>query len=92
MTVFVKPGRKQESLAWDGKALIVGVKAPPVEGAANKRLVEVLAKWLRLGKSQVQLTKGHTSRHKTLEIEVDAGEFEAAVNALPRPPEQQQLL
>jgi len=79
-------------LGWDGHQLVVGVQAPPVEGAANIRLVEVMANWLGLGKSQIVVVKGWTSRHKTLAIEVDSDVFLAAVNALPRVPRQDTLL
>lgn len=89
---FVKPGRQRESLGWDGVQLIAVVQAPPVEGAANERLVVVLADWLGLGKSQISVVKGWTSRYKTLEIGVDAATFEDAVSVLPRVPRQDKLL
>jgi uncharacterized protein (TIGR00251 family) len=88
---LVKPGRKRESLGWDGERLVVVVQAPPVEGAANERLVVVLADWLGLGKSQVAVVKGWTSHHKTLEIGVAGAAFALAVELLPRVPRQDQL-
>ena len=87
----VKPGHKRESLGWDGVQLIAVVQAPPVEGAANERLVVVLASWLGLSKSQVRVVKGWTSRYKTLEIEVDAAIFQAAIDILPCLPRQDTL-
>jgi len=89
--VLVKPGRRRESLGWDGEQLIAAVQAPPVEGAANVRLVEILASWLGLGRSQVAVVKGWTSRHKTLEMGVEPGAFRVAVEGLPRVPRQDQL-
>ena len=89
---FVKPGRKRESLGWDGVQLIAVIQAPPVEGAANERLVLVLADWLGIGKSHVAVVKGWTSRYKTLDIMVDEGAFQEAVNVLPRLPRQDKLL
>jgi len=90
--VLVKPGRKKESLGWDGHQLIAGVQAPPVEGAANVRVVEVVASWLGLGKSQATVAKGWTLRHKTLTIEIDPAKFQTAVGALPQVPRQDTLL
>lgn len=89
---FVKPGRKRESLGWDGRQLVADVQAPPVEGAANERLVMMLANWLKLGKRRVEVVKGWTSRNKTLEIEIDPDVFGAAVSALPQVPRQDELL
>ena len=88
---LVKPGRKRESLGWDGEKLVVVVQAPPVEGAANERLTQVLADWLGLAKSRVAVVKGWTSRHKTLEIRVETAVFQVAVDLLPRVPRQDQL-
>lgn len=89
---FVKPGRQRESLGWDGVQLVAVVQAPPVEGAANERLILVLAGWLGVGKSQIAVVKGWTSRYKTLEVGVDQVEFDEAVSVLPRVPRQDKLL
>lgn len=89
---FVKPARKRESLGWDGVQLVAVVQAPPVEGAANERLVLVLADWLGLSKGQVAVVKGWTSRYKTLEIGIDQVDFDGAVSVLPRVPRQDKLL
>ena len=89
--VLVKPGRKRESLGWDGVQLIAAVLAPPVEGAANERLVMVLADWLGLSKSRVAVVKGWTSHHKTLEVGIAPAVFQKAVDLLPRVPRQDQL-
>ncbi len=88
---LVKPGRKRESLGWDGERLIVVVQAPPVEGAANERLVEMLADWLGLSKSRVAVVKGWTSPHKTLEIGAQEMVVRRAAELLPRLPRQEQL-
>ena len=54
-----------------GGALTVQVKAPPVEGAANAALVEVVAKWLGVPRRAVSVARGHTGRDKLLEVAVD---------------------
>jgi uncharacterized protein (TIGR00251 family) len=43
--------------------------APPVEGAANRALVEFLARTLGLPKSALRIVSGETSRHKTVSAE-----------------------
>ena len=47
----------------------VALTAPPVEGAANKALVELLSKALDVPKSAIILTAGVSSRRKTLLID-----------------------
>lgn len=49
-------------------ALKVALTAPPVEGAANKALIEYVAKLLGVPRSSVTLVSGETSRNKTVSI------------------------
>ncbi len=55
-----------------GDLLKVQVHAPPVEGAANAALIEVLAAALAVPKRAVRIIRGATSRTKLVEIDVDA--------------------
>ncbi len=48
--------------------LRVRVTAPPVDAAANDALIRLLARTLDWPRSQIQLVRGHTSRHKTIKI------------------------
>lgn len=49
-------------------AIKVALIAPPVEGAANKALIEFLAKMLGVPKGSVQLASGETSRNKVVRV------------------------
>lgn len=68
--IYVKTRSKKEGveLLPDG-TLVVRVSAPPVEGKANERIVELVAKYYDIPKSKVKIAKGQASKHKTLEIE-----------------------
>ena len=46
----------------------VALTAPPVEGAANKALVEFLAKVLGVSRASVVLVSGETSRNKSVAV------------------------
>ena len=48
--------------------LRVSLTAPPVDGAANKALVEFLAKKLAVRKAAITLRSGHLARQKTFTI------------------------
>lgn len=48
----------------EGDALKVKVKASPVDGLANKDLVALLSKRLKIAKKSVEIISGHTSRLK----------------------------
>lgn len=47
----------------------VKVQSPPVEGAANRRLILFLAERLGVSKSRVRIVSGKKSRNKVIEIE-----------------------
>jgi uncharacterized protein (TIGR00251 family) len=68
--VYCQPGARQTQWAgWHDGRPKLQLKAPPVEGAANKALVEFVAQWLNLPKTRVTLTAGQQSRFKRLLIE-----------------------
>jgi uncharacterized protein (TIGR00251 family) len=69
LSVFAKPrASKDRILGIRAGALEVAVSAPPVDGAANQAVVAVVAKALGLPKTAVRLDKGHSGRHKILQI------------------------
>ena len=69
ISVAVKPNAKKESveLLGDG-SYVVRVNAPPTEGKANKRVIELLAKKLGVSKSSLELVSGHKGKKKTFKI------------------------
>jgi uncharacterized protein (TIGR00251 family) len=51
-----------------GDELRVKVTAPPVDAAANEALLRLLAETLGCARGQVELFRGHTSRHKIIKL------------------------
>jgi uncharacterized protein (TIGR00251 family) len=49
--------------------LKIRVTVPPEEGKANRAVIELLAKALKVPKSSIRIKRGTTGRMKTLEIE-----------------------
>ena len=49
-------------------ALRIKIKAPAVEGAANKELIKFLSKTLRIAKSDITILKGETSKVKSVQL------------------------
>ena len=84
ITVQVQPRSSSDGIAGlhEGR-LKVRISAPPVDGKANERLTEVIAKTFGVSKSSVEIIKGHTSRLKTLRISgVSAQDYDALVSKL----------
>lgn len=92
MRVFIKIGRQEEILGWDGDRLTVGINAPPIEGAANQRLISVISGWIGISKNKVTIVKGHTTRYKTLNIAIEEEVLDQSIGKVPKWPTQQQLL
>lgn len=70
--IKVKPGSKTDELVTEADGTLkVKIRAQPIEGKANKYLVEYLAGVLDIPKSKVTLLKGETNSFKTLEIDAD---------------------
>lgn len=70
--IKVKPGSKTDELVTEADGTLkVKIRAQPIEGKANKYLLEYLAGVLGIPKSKVTLLKGETNSFKTLEIDAD---------------------
>jgi uncharacterized protein (TIGR00251 family) len=65
--VIPRAGRSGIAGIRDG-ALLVRLTAPPVEGAANTELIEVLASALGVPKRAVTLASGERSRQKRVRV------------------------
>ncbi len=73
VTVHVKPGSRKESIEWvenlfSEKTLVVKIREKPVDGEANRWLIEALSEFFKVPKSNITITHGHTSREKVVEI------------------------
>ena len=73
ITVRVHPRASRAKTAWSGDVLEVWVNAPPVEGAANRAVLEAVAKELGVRVSAVSLRSGAQSRTKVVEVKEDGG-------------------
>ena len=67
--VRVQPGAsKNEIVGVQQDALKIRISAPPVEGKANRALVQFLAEQLAVKRSQVEILNGHATRRKTIHV------------------------
>ncbi len=68
--VKVKPNAKKEEIKEiEQNYFEIRVTVVPEKGKANKKVIEVLSKYLKVPKSRIKLVKGETSREKIFEIE-----------------------
>jgi uncharacterized protein len=63
-----KASRNELLVEADGR-LRAALTAPPVEGAANRALIALLARQFKLPKSSITLFRGERSRDKTVRLQ-----------------------
>ena len=69
VNVIVKPNSKMESVTRNADGtLIVRVNAPPIDGKANKRVIDLLAGYLNKPKSSIELLHGTSGKKKVFEV------------------------
>lgn len=78
ITVRVKPGSRKGPLIEPAvpsddrpESLTVFVRERAVDGRANEAVVAVLAGHFGVSRGRVELVRGHTSRIKTLRVDVE---------------------
>ena len=63
-------------------ALLVRLQSPPVDGAANAELIELIAKTFGAAKRDVSMESGERSKLKRVAIELDRRRFELVLESL----------
>lgn len=70
-SITVKPGSKKAPLieTTGENCLTVYVRQRAIDGAANKEVIQLLAKHFGVAKSSVEILRGHKGRQKIICIE-----------------------
>jgi len=71
MKIFIKvkpSSRNVEIKKISETNFFVAVREPPVRGRANRAVINVLAEYFKISKSQIRLALGATGKNKIFEI------------------------
>ncbi len=60
---------KNEILLQPDGSYKIRLTVPPVDGAANKKIIELLSDYFDVAKSKIVIVRGESSRNKLIEIE-----------------------
>ncbi len=83
VVLSVKPSSPKCRVAGvDPRGIKVEIDTPPQEGRANKRLIQYIAKLLKISKSDISIISGRTSRHKVISIAGDADTLKSRFKAV----------
>lgn len=83
--IYTKPSSSKNSITGlygERSRLAISLKAPPVDGAANKELIKFLSKQFNASKSSFSLEKGETSKQKIVKIRQDCDRILSEIKTL----------
>ena len=81
----VVPKSSINKLSWYEKAsktLKLNIKAPPVDGKANKMIIDFLSKSFKTSKKNIRIQSGLSSKLKHIEINEEQKKIENILNQL----------
>jgi len=65
---LVPRSSRNQILGFEGDILKVKVKSAPVDGLANRDLIRLLSKSIKVAKEKVEIISGHRSRTKKIKF------------------------
>ncbi|HVZ95571.1 MAG TPA: DUF167 family protein [Chitinophagaceae bacterium] len=79
----IKPNAKSDAIVVkENNELQVRISAPPVDGKANKYLIEYLSAVFKVSKASVCILKGQNNPHKMIEIIAEDGYIKNVLSKL----------
>lgn len=70
VNIRISPNAKRNEIIKDGEIIKVKITAQPIDGKANKALVEYFSKLFKVPKTSIKILKGETSKEKTILFQV----------------------
>lgn len=68
-SVIIKPNAKENKiLGWHDEHLKIAIKSAPIDGKANKALIDALSVWLEVPKKNINIISGEHSRIKKIRV------------------------
>lgn len=65
----VKPDSKKFNIVKNGKYLTIYLLSKPIKNKANKELIDILRKKLKISSNQVQIVSGLRSNNKIIQLD-----------------------
>jgi uncharacterized protein len=65
---IIPKSSRNEIIISEGDPVKIKVTSPPVDGKANKAVINLLAKQLKVSKKDIQIVSGEKSRNKKIRV------------------------
>ena len=62
----IVPNSSKNDIVLEDEFIKIKITAQPIEGKANKALIEFLSKKFKISKTNIEIVKGETTKEKTL--------------------------
>ncbi len=66
INIRISPNAKKNEIIRDGEIIKIKIATQPIDGKANKTLIEFLSKNFKIPKTSIKILKGETSKEKTI--------------------------
>ena len=66
VNIKIVPNSSKNDIILEDEFVKVKITAQPIEGKANKALIEFLSKKFKIPKTSIEIVKGETNKEKTL--------------------------
>ena len=66
VNIKISPNSKKNEILKDGDIIKIKITAQPIDGKANKAVIEFLSKNFKIPKTSIKIVKGETSKEKTI--------------------------
>ncbi len=66
VNIKIVPNSSKNEIVLEEEFVKVKITAQPIEGKANKALIEFLSKKFKIPKTSIEIVKGETNKEKTL--------------------------
>ena len=70
LRIKISPNSKSNKIILEEDFAKIKITAQPIEGKANKALIEFLSKKFKIPKTSIKILKGETSKEKTILFEI----------------------
>ena len=81
LKIRISPNASKNEIIKGEDGVKIKITAQPIEGKANKAVVEFLSKEFKIPKSYIEIVKGTTSKEKTILIRCDNEEKINLINS-----------
>ena len=86
LKIRIAPNSAKNQFIIDGDIIKLKITAQPIEGKANKAVIEYLYKQFKVPKTSIEIVKGDTSKDKTILIKTtDQDKFDLIKQTLGLP-------